>query len=58
MSIAVEFRDAVKAAGLGTTEHTIQVPYGAEVPEALFRAIAEHRVRDVEEHGALWVRAG
>jgi uncharacterized protein YdhG (YjbR/CyaY superfamily) len=52
------FRTAVEAVGLETTEHTIRIPYGAEVPETLFREIAEHRVRDVEEHDALWVRAG
>ena len=44
-----------KLAGLKRGKDTIQLPYDEPLPEALIREIAEHRAREVREHGARWM---
>jgi len=48
------FRAEVEAAGLTTTAHMIQFPYGEPVPTALVRRIAAAREEDVRLRDALW----
>lgn len=48
------FRDEVAAAGLTTTTHMVQFPYGEPVPADLIRRIAESREEDVRVNDARW----
>ena len=48
------FRDEVEAAGLTTTPHMMQFPYGAPVPVDLVRRIAAAREEDVRVNDARW----
>lgn len=41
--------------GYKTGKDTIQFPYDRPLPRGLIRKIAEYRVRDVRERGALWM---
>jgi len=48
------FREEVEAAGLTTTEHTVQLRYDAPVPGELIRRIAVSREEDVRLRDARW----
>ena len=48
------FRAEVEAAGLVTTEHMVQFPYGAPVPADLVHRIAAAREEDVRVNDARW----
>lgn len=48
------FREEVEAAGLTTTTHMVQFPYGEPVPTDLVRRIAAAREEDVRVNDARW----